>query len=144
MLGNFLMPGKGLLAITPVFILALIFIYKIFKDRNFIKERNIFYRFLSLIFFIFLIIYSKWYAWWGGDTHGYRFFTDLVPLLVVFSYEMYLKISNHKIKIFVLFLIVYSIFIQASAVFYQKSRCEDKDMSKLGCIDYIYLEKFSK
>ena len=144
MLGNFLMPGKGLLAITPVFVLALIFIYKLFKDKNFIKERNIFYRFLSLIFFIFLIFYSKWYAWWGGNTHGYRFFTDLTPVLVIFSYEMYLKISNHKTKIFVLFLITYSIFIQASAVFYQKSRCEDEDMSKLGCIDYFYFEKFLK
>lgn len=142
--GNFFMPGKGLLAITPVFVLALIFIYKLFKDKNFLKEKNTFYRFLSLIFFIFLMFYSKWYAWWGGNTHGYRFFTDLTPILVLFSYEMYLKISKSKTKIFVMVLIAYSIFIQSSAVFYQKSRCVDEDMHRLGCIDFSYFENMLK
>jgi hypothetical protein len=41
------------------------------------------YRYLALAAIGELLIYSKWWCWWGGSTFGPRMLTDILPLLTI-------------------------------------------------------------
>jgi len=133
MFGQIFAPGKGIFFISPLLLLSFYSIYKIFRDKNFGNENNILYKFLSLSLIASYLVYSRWYAWEGGDSFGYRFLTDFLPLMVLLIYEL-IKNAKGKILVPIVVLIFYSSFIQFDAVIYKNSRCDGDVMWTFSCI----------
>lgn len=133
-------PGKGFLFISPPLLLIFVAIFKLFKDKSFGGNNNLLYRYLSLSFVTTFIMYAKWYSWNGGNSFGYRFYTDLLPIMVLLVYEVCKNIKP-KWEILLYIGIIYSIYTQWNAVYYKNSRCEDEDMMTFSCITNPYISK---
>lgn len=75
---------KGLFVYTPLVLISLIGLIKIFKQNK--------HQFTVLVFFLVLITYiiSSWWCWWYGGSLGQRAFVDyysIVGVLLAFSYN---------------------------------------------------------
>ncbi len=141
-ISNIITPGKGILFISPPLMLSFWAVSKSFTDRGFGRSNNLLYRFLSVIFVGYFLMYSKWYAWHGGNSFGYRFLTDILPIMVLFCYQAYIHIKSKALKIVMLILMLYSIYPQWNIVFYGKSRCEDEDMHSFECLRPRVLDRY--
>jgi hypothetical protein len=79
--GNLVSPGRGLLLFSPVLALAAVGV--ILKLRAGTMD--------GLDIVLAVCVAGHWVAissfprWWGGDAYGPRFFSDMVPFLVVLS-----------------------------------------------------------
>lgn len=142
-LSNIFTPGKGLLFITPPLVLTFLACYRAYSDKCFGGNNNLLYRFLSVIFIGYFLMYSKWYAWHGGNSFGYRFLTDILPVMVILYYEYYRNLKTKVFKVIMVALMVYSIYPQWNIVFYGKSRCEDEDMHSFECLRPRILDKLT-
>ena len=77
--GNMVSPARGLLVFSPVLALAIPGVAIKLRQR----------RFELLDAALILTVLAHWVAisafphWWGGDSYGPRFFSDMTPLLVV-------------------------------------------------------------
>lgn len=99
-LGLWVSPTKGILVYSPIFILALVAVYKIFKkaiQAN--KEKGVKSLSLSLSsslsemdnfilasFFTVIahtLVLGKWKHWYGGWSYGYRMASDVIPYLIL-------------------------------------------------------------
>jgi hypothetical protein len=72
-------PGRGLLIYSPIFIFS--FIGMILCWR---KNGDLLVRYLSVGVIANLLLYSKFFMWWGGYTYGPRLLADLSPILCLF------------------------------------------------------------
>jgi hypothetical protein len=75
-------PSRGILIYTPIVILALagLFYVKGLKEP---KLRHVLYLF-ALAAVGTIVTYSTFPVWWGGGCYGPRFFTDIIPVIVLF------------------------------------------------------------
>lgn len=80
--------------------------------------------FVNISYFILgIVLTSLWGLWWGGDSWGNRFFTDLAVPAVLLTYISYAFLKRTVVKVALLTLAIYSVFIQAVGVFnYPQSR----------------------
>jgi hypothetical protein len=75
-------PGRGLLIYSPVFILSLVGVGVVWA-----KGPQLF-RYASIGLLLVVLLYSKWFMWWGGWTYGPRLLSDLTPLLCMYLYPL--------------------------------------------------------
>lgn len=77
--GNLISPSRGLLVYSPVFILSFLGMFLLFREKKL--------QLTQLAPYFILILAAHWIAvssfrpWYGGWSIGYRFFTDMTPLL---------------------------------------------------------------
>lgn len=79
--GGLISPGRGLFVYSPVLLLALAGVVLKIRQRRFTSLD------LSLVACVVLhAIFTAWVnpTWWGGDSYGPRFFTDMLPYLMYF------------------------------------------------------------
>ncbi len=76
-LGLLLSPNRGLFVYTPAAVLALPSVWS--RD----PERPRWVRYLPAGILGYLLLYSAWKGWWGGNTYGPRFLTDALPALAL-------------------------------------------------------------
>lgn len=76
-------PGRGLFVYTPLFLLAFPALARLYKKKSDLSysDHLILLLFFSLI--PFLLIYSKWSVWWGGNVYSYRIITEVVTPLTL-------------------------------------------------------------
>jgi hypothetical protein len=80
--GLLISPSRGLLIYTPIALLALFGLYYV-KNLKVPKLRHVLYLYaLAALGTIFT--YSTFAMWWGGGCYGPRFFTDIMPIIVLF------------------------------------------------------------
>ena len=78
---NLISPSRGLLIFCPLVVLAGVGVY--LRWRN--GELTAFWKALAIIPVLHWIVISAFKHWWGGDSFGPRFFTDLMPIFVVLA-----------------------------------------------------------
>lgn len=78
-LGLLFSPAYGLFFCTPFLILTF---FGWYLGR---KKFKVFLLPSILSFGAFLLLYSNYFSWWGGRNYGNRFFTDTLPVLLVFT-----------------------------------------------------------
>ena len=107
--GNILSPGKGLVFYMPVILLSIAGL------RFFRYKREAV--FISLIAFVYLLFYSKWWDWSGDWAWGPRLVVMLVPLFFI---PVGFLLERVKIKsvsgILIFFISILSIFLQLIAL----------------------------
>ncbi|WP_167882307.1 dolichyl-phosphate-mannose--protein mannosyltransferase [Leptospira langatensis] len=111
-LGLLFSPGFGLFIYSP-FIAFSFFGFTFWK-----KKISILLIPMGIATLAYLPIFSKYFTWWGGNSYGARFLTDLMPLLTVFIFPFITR--SYKQPVFrTLFYVVaiVSIWANTSAVF---------------------------
>ncbi|MFC1624958.1 hypothetical protein ACFL15_01125 [Patescibacteria group bacterium] len=132
LVGFLVSPARSLLFISPPLVLSFFGIIKVFTTKNNSNRHN-FMLFLSIAFILSLLLMSKWWGWDGADAFGYRMLTEFLPIITMFSY-MVSEGFNKIGKTILIALIVYSIYIQANAVIFRKSRCEREHNWSFYCL----------
>jgi hypothetical protein len=111
-------PNRGILVFSPFLIFG--FIYSLMTLIS--KKTKSLDRWLAVSIILLLIIYSKWRMWWGGWSFGYRIIIEIIPMLIIFTTQVWeSKIEKQKIlKVIFLALVLLSIYIQfLGAHYYQ-------------------------
>lgn len=75
-------PTRGLFVYSSVLLLSLLGIGKIWKTGPILLKA------LSLGPLPILLVYSKWFMWWGGHSFGPRMLADLTPIFCFFLYPL--------------------------------------------------------
>ena len=89
--GILLSPGRGLFIYTPIFLLSLIGMGLAWK-----RGGDLLLRYASVGVVLTIMLYSKWFSWWGGYTYGPRMLADLAPVLAMSLYPVMALIPNSR------------------------------------------------
>ena len=122
--GVLVSPSRGLFIYTPIFIFIIGGIYIWFKEgRKFIP---VLYTLSLICVVLHIMLISKFKIWWGGYVYGPRYFTDVLPFLLILLIPSLSYISRQFLvkAIFTLFILV-SIFVQIIGTFYPHGRWND-------------------
>ncbi len=79
--GNLVSPARGLFIFCPLVVLSVAGVVVRWRAG----ELTAFWKALAVIPVLHWIVISAFKHWWGGDSYGPRFFTDLMPVLVVLA-----------------------------------------------------------
>ena len=79
--GNLVSPARGLFIFCPLVVLSAVGVVVRWRAG----ALNAFWKALAVIPVLHWIVISAFNHWWGGDSYGPRFFTDLIPVLVVLA-----------------------------------------------------------
>ena len=79
--GNLVSPARGLFIFCPLVVLSVAGVVVRWRAG----ELTAFWRALAVLPVLHWIVISAFKHWWGGDSYGPRFFTDLVPVFVVLA-----------------------------------------------------------
>ncbi|MBN1434357.1 hypothetical protein JW921_06310 [Candidatus Fermentibacterales bacterium] len=83
--GLLLSPARGLLVFSPFFCFSLYWLARKMLAR---RARPLDW-YLAAAFVITVLAYSMWQRWWGGWCFGYRYLSELTPLLMLPLAECY-------------------------------------------------------
>jgi hypothetical protein len=79
--GNLVSPARGLLIFCPLVVLSVIGVVVRWRAG----ELTAFWKALAVIPVLHWIVISAFKHWWGGDSFGPRFFTDMMPIFVALA-----------------------------------------------------------
>ncbi len=79
--GNLVSPARGLFIFCPLVVLSVAGVVVRWRAG----ELTAFWKALAVIPILHWIVVSAFKHWWGGDSYGPRFFTDLMPIFVVLA-----------------------------------------------------------
>ena len=114
-LGLLFSPSRGILIYSPIFIFSFVYIFFVF----FSKESLPIYRYLSLAVLSFILVFSKWHMWWGGQSYGYRVISDLTPILIIFlalAWEKFID-KSRCLKVIFIAALLFSIYTHLLGAF---------------------------
>ncbi|MBF0314180.1 MAG: hypothetical protein HQK52_12245 [Oligoflexia bacterium] len=103
-LGSLFWPGKSFIFFSPLVILSIPALWALFK-----RHRPLFFFSLYLIA-AYVILMSKWWAWWSGGDMGQRFW---LPILAFMIFPIAL-LRAKTVKLLALVLIIFGITIQVN------------------------------
>jgi hypothetical protein len=72
-------PGRGLFIYSAIFLFSFLGMVLVWR-----KSGDLLLRYLSVGVIANLLVYSKFFMWWGGYTYGPRLLADLSPILCFF------------------------------------------------------------
>jgi len=118
-------PNRGLFFFSPVILFALPGIWLVWKN---IPALNPSIRAVLLLFAacvpVNILVYCSFPAWWGGESFGYRYLVDALPVLAVFLAFALEYLWMHRssfrpaLKVVFIFLVAWSVLVQACGAFY--------------------------
>jgi len=97
-------PSRGLFIYSPVLIFAIIGMILSWR-----KSGILLLRYLSIGAVANILLYSKFFCWWGGYTYGPRLLADATPILCLFLIETKTLFSKSFFKMAFLILAAFSI-----------------------------------
>ena len=77
--GLLLSPNRGLLIFTPLFLLSLAYAFFVLRHPT----EDPLLTALTAGVLLTILLYAKWYSWWGGTSFAYRLLTECVPALTI-------------------------------------------------------------
>jgi hypothetical protein len=80
--GLLLSPGRGLFIYSPILVLSMVGIGIVWYRGPLLL------RYISIGPLLVMLLYAKWFMWWGGWSYGPRLLADLAPILCLFLYPL--------------------------------------------------------
>ncbi|MFA6392165.1 MAG: hypothetical protein WCW66_05495, partial [Patescibacteria group bacterium] len=118
--GLLISPSRGLFIYTPFLLFSVWGAVVIWRKKNHLDEYSLLLRYLLFGVVIYLLITSKWMAWFGGTTYGPRMLVDIAPILML----MFIPIVRNglfKNKLLLILLVLlgsFSVLVQFVGVIY--------------------------
>lgn len=97
-------PARGLFIYSPILIFSFVGMILCWTKPGFVLLR-----YLSFGVVANLLLYSKFFMWWGGSTYGPRLLADLLPILCLFLYPLTNFLTKKIPKIIFWLLMAFSI-----------------------------------
>jgi hypothetical protein len=94
MAGNLISPGRGLFIYCPLVVLSVIGVTKYWSSPTY----GPFWKALALIPVLHWLVISAFKHWWGGDSYGPRFFTDMMPILAVLALPVVDQLASLRFR----------------------------------------------
>lgn len=118
-------PNRGLFFFSPVILFALPGIWLVWKNIPAVKPSI---RAALLLFAacvpVNILVYCSFPAWWGGESFGYRYLVDALPVLTVFLAFAIENLWTHRssfqpaLKVVFTIFVAWSVLVQACGAFY--------------------------
>lgn len=110
-----LSPGRGLFIYSPVFLFSLVGIILIWRRREYILLR-----YLSAGTLATMLMYSKYFGWWGGFTYGPRLLADITPILALCLLPIAPLLKKSKAALYIFIVLgAFSIAAHANGAFFE-------------------------
>lgn len=118
-------PNRGLFFLSPVLLFSLLGPWLCYRDTTRIKPvvRTVFLLFALCVPINFLI-YCSFPAWWGGESFGYRYLVDSLPVFAVFlgfavEYLWAQRSALYSgVRVIFIACVIWSVLVQACGAFY--------------------------
>jgi hypothetical protein len=106
-------PGRGLIVYSPVFLFSAVGLAAAWRAGG-----DALLRAVGVGVVLSLLLYAKWFAWWGGGTYGPRYLADLCPGLSLALYPLRPALgANRALKIAFIVTMAWSIGVHAIGAF---------------------------
>ena len=108
--GLLLSPSRGLLVFSPVFLLSLVGVIVALRHP---RQHSLALA-LAAAALLELLVFSRWYSWWGGHSFGYRLVIEVVPsmiVLAVIAWQEWARLRAYRI-VAVAILVLLSLSVQ--------------------------------
>jgi hypothetical protein len=106
-------PNRGLLVYTPIMLFAFWGAVRVWR-----VEAPAWLRWLSAGVLLHVLVYAKFREWWGGYTYGPRYFTDVLPALIIFLvYGLVPLCRARAVPVLAAALALYGVGVQAIGVY---------------------------
>ncbi|MGN6370581.1 MAG: hypothetical protein ACTHN5_20200 [Phycisphaerae bacterium] len=109
-------PNRGLFVYTPAFVLAIPALYFVFRKST-PRATALFLATFLAASVATLLLYSKWWAWYGGWCYGPRYLCEICPTLALLVAVTVANVSPGLVRGLALPLVALSITIQVIGVF---------------------------
>ena len=111
--GLLVSPNRGLLIFTPIMLFALWGAVRVWR-----VDAPPWLRWLSIGLLLHVLVYALFKEWWAGYTYGPRYFSDMLPALILFLvYGLVPYAGQPAIKTVALVLALYGVGVQAIGVY---------------------------
>jgi hypothetical protein len=111
--GVLLSPSRGLFVYSPVLVFSIWGIWRCVRDHQYA-----FLRPAALATAVTVVLISKFHAWWGGWSYGYRLLVDTAPLLSMLMIPVLTDLLNKGALRYVSALtLAWSIYVQVLGAF---------------------------
>ncbi|MCI0617103.1 glycosyltransferase family 39 protein [bacterium] len=97
-------PARGLFIYSPILLFSFVGIIVCWTKHEFVLLR-----YLSIGVLANLVLYSRFFMWWGGSTYGPRLLADLLPILCLFFYPIKDFLAKRNTRIIFIVLTAFSI-----------------------------------
>lgn len=119
--GVLVSPSRGLFIYSPIFLFIVHGVYVWFKEGR--KYIPVLYTLSLICIFLHVLLISKFKVWWGGYVYGPRYFTDVLPFLIILLIPSLSHISHQFLmKVIFCLLILVSTVVQIIGAFYPHGR----------------------
>ncbi len=106
-------PNRGLFVFTPILIFSVWGIVEVWR-----RDGPEWLRFFTVALGFHVLMYSKFDDWYAGYTYGPRYFTDVLPLLIVLLVYGLIPLCRMRlIRVFAVLLILYGVAVQGIGVY---------------------------
>ncbi len=97
-------PARGLFIYSSIFVFSIVGVVLAWRNNG-----TLLFRYLSIGVVANLLLYSKFFMWWGGSTYGPRLLADLSPILCLFLCEIKMLFIKGYARIIFIVLTTFSI-----------------------------------
>lgn len=95
--GLLVSPGRGLFSYSPILVLSLVGFWRVWSTSPDAAHAHLPLRYASVGVAAVLILYSKWWNWWGGQCYGPRLLADILPPLCLALYPLADLIARRRL-----------------------------------------------
>lgn len=109
-------PGRGLFLFTPISILSFIYLFYVLFSK---KEKPL-YKHMAAAGILLILLYAKWFMWWGGFCFGSRLLIEIIPILIIFLALYWEKFVAHSLCLKTIFscFLFFSVYVHFLGAFY--------------------------
>jgi hypothetical protein len=146
--GTLVSPSRGLFIFCPLVVLSIVGVVILFKTRGW----TLLWSAIALVPILQWLVISSYHEWWGGDSFGPRYFTDLIPFFVILALPAVELIARgrsadnamrrHHLRrlllVFAATALVWSVFVESQGALLRSAWCWNAQPSKVGLSSRVW------
>jgi hypothetical protein len=132
--GTLVSPSRGLLIFCPLVILSFIGVAILLKEGRWTRL----WLAIAIVPILQWLVISAFSEWWGGDSYGPRYFTDMVPFFTILALPVAERIATKRIVVpgslkvrhlrrlllvFAVSALVWSVFVESQGALLRSAWC---------------------
>ena len=123
--GNLVSPGRGLFIYVPLVVLSGVGLWTLYKSGRI----DPFWIAVASVPIVHWVLISAFKHWWGGDSYGNRFFTDMMPFFTILAMPALERLALREFQwkraaaSFVIVGVLWGVFVQGQGATFRSAWC---------------------